>query len=258
MKHIAMIASVRSGTTMLRMIMNSHKDVCGWPEIFLRSNLGLNFTIFEHIAEEDTIEYMRDIKNLDNKYKIYRENMDEVSAGYKVGSKVTVVDVKYGQIVPHRSCDWSGAEYVIDSILSSDCKILHLKRRNAVALEMASRLAELNPYTNYKEPYSVRKITLEPNEFYEAVEFNHRQTEKISGIICKSSDNIEIAYEDIIDERGLFSEKMAKKLSEFFCIDDQFDRNVPTKKASPCPKEAIANYLDVYQRFKGTKFEHMI
>lgn len=258
MKHIAMIASVRSGTTMLRMIMNSHKDVCGWPEIFLRSNSGLNFTIFEHIEEETTIEYMRDIKNLSKKYKIYKENMEKISAAYKTGSKVSVVDIKYGQIIPHRSCDWSGAEYVIDSILSSNCKILHLKRRNAVALEMASRLAELNPYTNYKEPYSVRQITLEPNNFYEAVEIAHRQTEKMSEIICRNSGNIEIAYEDIIDEQGLFSERMAKDLGEFFGINGHFDRNVPTKKASPSPKEAIVNYRDVFRRFKGTEFEHMI
>jgi hypothetical protein len=249
-----MLSRQRSGTTMLRQVMNHHSDIYIYPEVFLA-----NGQFWSFLREED--------RSLPSQSVISRDEIDSLLDDFLsyLSSKapkasVIAIDVKYDQlnIVPSPA---SGS--LLPSILSMALRrrwpILHVVRENHLQVLLSNELARVNTFTGYTQAHKKRSTEIRCDNLLARLEKMEQSVCHARGLLKEFQlQSVEACYEHFA--LGTMPEKLKEyqKITDFFKFSALSEIHEKTIKVSPPLSEGIDNYDDVCSCLNGSQFESLL
>ena len=239
------ICAARTGSTMLRLMLDSHPDVCCHDEVFdkhvIRGFIGLNDRIespLHHmllrIRSKDPVGFLDNYVFSPGPFSI-------------VGAKILYTSLE--------DPEWKS---VFQRILSDhNIKIIHLTRENKlkrfVSHYIAVRITNVKlAFTPDSIPAPVR-VTLSPQECIEDITAAENAEKRFCEYF-KKHQVFEITYEQVLDET---SNKLIE-LQKFLGVAP-VELKKKTLKLNPDNlADIIMNYSELQEIFHGTRYEHYL
>jgi LPS sulfotransferase NodH len=235
-KKFVIVSRGRSGTNLLRSLMNSHSRIVVFGEIFRRhGKIGWNMPGYHpthsqlSIINHNPVQFIE--KHLFRKFPI----------------KISAVGFKLFYYHAHND-EWASLwPYIINN---KDIYIIHFRRENILANQLSLEIAfRTNQWENKSADTASDqiKIALEYqsclNHFMKTREFE-RQTE----IAFKEHSKINVTYEELCDNR----EKVMKQIYDFLSLEYEPVKTNLRKQNTSKLSDKISNYYELKRKFANS------
>jgi LPS sulfotransferase NodH len=236
------VSAARTGSTMLRNMLNSHPDICCHGEVFsmplIRGFVGLRqgekspvLHKMQHLRKSDPLGYLREYVFYPGPFKA-------------IGAKILYDDL----LAP----EW---KVVFDAILADrDLRIVHLFRENRLKRFLShyiTRVTNVHVVTDLKDRPPVEPIWVSPKDCVHDIE-QVEQLENQFRDFFHEHPVFEITYEQIVGNRKL------DELQRFLGLGPATLRTKTVKLNSDKLQDLLKNYGELEQAFRGTKCERYL
>lgn len=231
----------RSGTNYLASSLRSHKGIVAFGELFNTANQ--DRLLWEYPGYESTP------RQLSLRARDVRAFLDSIV--FKPMPRRTRA-VGFKLFYYHaRDNDWSD---IWPHLQAMDIKIVHLKRRNLLALQMSMSLALTTREWSTRQadmPGGERSCVLSYESCLKGFE-TVTQWQEEADRFFSDKDRVDIWYEDLNADYASTIEKIQRFLNV-----EPLPATSPLKKQSKLPlSAAILNYQELKERFAGSRWEH--
>ncbi len=222
------LGTQRSGTSLLKTYLASHKNIKSFGELFHHSK---TIAIKHKYKNQESVSEFLDA--------IYANDEDNLVTGFKLMYDQTV---RYKEIVP-----W---------LIEHKVYCIYIERKNILKLYISKLLAkQTNIWVMRKEPLQqVDKIYIKTSillhELNEIVAEQHH----LQSIRDEFSNNITVYYEDILKEQ----EKTSTQLLEFLSLPVVSLASPLKKINSDDIAKIVINYDELKKVLRGTNYEGML
>ena len=275
-----LLARSRSGTTVFRALLDTHRSIQTFGEIFnegnqnsyyhfLASRVGRNpKLLFPSNSEQNLLDYFEDLK--------------QRGVGIKDSARVFVFDLKYG-LARHLVKPWQiflDPPYIFECLRANDIGVIHLVRRNYLRVHLSNELMQLRDkaYDGMKGKYHIwandTKAKAHLNQVPDKVRIGgdrhvrgqllnffgrmDDETESVRKFFADSENFLEICYEDLFEvqkQTQIFSPKVITDTSTFLGVEEAYQIEPKILKATSQPLEdLIENYEEVARALEGTPY----
>lgn len=254
-----LIARQRSGTGALGSALDQWPDVSYLGEVFHPDHAGSKGNYFTHLLEQVTA----DPKNClpEARDKVLLSFIARLSESAKKNH--IIVDVKYSS-AHHFEGAWHSPLATPALLLlakQSGWKIIHLTRKNHLAVFISGAIAEENSvwHTTDAEQVRIKQVTVDIGKLLRFLELAASEDAFFAKSIAKSQRTLSIDYSELFTEDGGISEKVTKKIADLFKTDPGYGKApVFIKQAPTAMPDAIINFEDVRTALSKTRFAWMI
>lgn len=260
MEYISVIGTQRSGTTVLRSLLDSHPDIKAFGEVFLprhKKQKECFYHFLKNICLED-IEYVVPSPETNSKlFNLYLEYLE----GLTKGSTLISIDCKYnfllGALSLGEDCN-RHKPFLLERMRKNNFHIIHLKRKNVLASLVSSKLSTKNQVwaTNDLSRLKHNTIYLPCENLLSDLKSRVANNLHFSTLLAGKS-TLEINYEDMFNDES-FSSELLNTLAEFLNIPNSFNPEPLYLKMTSPLSEAIENFDEVHRVLSGTEFESML
>ena len=225
---------IRSGSNLLKTLLNSHKNAFCFSEIFSPYCSNVFNGAFKNTEKLNLIR---------DKYPIkFLENM--VFSGYKSDINAVGIKIIYNHFVEF--------ELIKNYLKENNIKIIHLRRKNLLkaflSLKKANKSGIWFSEGKLKENKSIDFIRL---DYEDCLKFFEETSKKIKYFDDFYKNKINIFYEDLIKNR----EFELKKIQVFLGLEVQKLEANLVKQETKSISDSILNYYELKEKFKGSKWE---
>lgn len=249
-----MVARQRSGTGALNNILHNHPDIAPKGEVFHPDEMDRShtsyFSFFKTLIEEDPSLALphRAGQRLDR----YLDFIEQQSP-----KKWILLDVKYRSLGHFNGFWHSAAETpgMITLLKERGLKILHLTRRNSLALWVSGRLAEANKvwHARQADTIAVKKIKLDPDQVQHFLALCRREMMAMRIGLQSYENKIEIDYQRLFAADGGLQNGPKAQIETFFSLSEPIThRTALIKQAPPRVRDAIENLDEITDLLKDT------
>jgi LPS sulfotransferase NodH len=203
---VAMIAIQRSGTHLLREILNSNSRVAMSPEPFNRDTASFCWEKFINALPNDK-QRMCDSEGgmqlLDEFIEALNQDVRHnrrVYGGRKRRQRIVGLDIKYNQLkaVSPAYNDLRLRPFLLDYLRAREARIIHLVRRNLVHTAISAIIANIRKvWQNYDGASIGGPYRISPNELFQYVRWIKEEREAFEGLAGDLSVH-KCYYEDIV------------------------------------------------------------
>ena len=267
----AIVACQRSGTHLLREILNSNPQVAVVAEALLSDAGAGSWYYFLHSLPADRVppSNVTDAASLFDQYmqqvrRDYQQN-HEWFGGPKLSPTLVGLDVKYNQIkcVNPLFTDLRLRPFLLDHFRDRQFRVVHLVRKNLLHQAISLVMSNLRKvWRNYERTKLQGRYRISIDAligYMHWVRAERTEFERLSQDLHVQ----QCAYEDVVDDirhidgAGQFSEKSAALscLADFLQIPNRFHYNQCLPKVLNRPySEFIENYDDVLNAVQDSEF----
>jgi len=231
----------RSGSNFLRSLLNSHSQILVFGELFrFYDSIGWEFPDYDQclqhrrvlsLIQQDPGRFLQE--------QVFRNGPKGISA---VGFKIFYYHAQ-------EDCRKAVWPYLKGQ---RDLKVIHLKRNNTLRMFLSEIKAfQTNRWTNINgekeesDPVSLNYedclgrfiLAEEEKKQFDAYFSNHQK--------------IDVYYENLADDY----EREMKRVQQFLGVNHEIVRPSTYKQSNQALSQAIANYFELKERFKGTRWE---
>lgn len=225
-KEFVIISNPRSGSTHLRLLLNSHPMIESYGEVFMYGFQILKFfiSVFRNIFKKSSLKRVLSFKK------------NSTLCGFKI----LYHQFRYTPLI----------EFIF---LRDDIKVIHILRRNLLRIYISHIIAKkTQQWCSYSET-SLRKISVGCGGVIKELEgLKSRQGKYCEKI--KNNDVIEIYYEDLIKN----TKKVLKDVQKFLGVPVEKLSSNLVKQNPYKISEMVENYDELEETLKGTKYEWML
>lgn len=227
------VASARTGSTLVTRSLNQHGRVVTYGEIMRQADL---FPArFPELGNSEALFRSEPVRFLEE--RIYRKYPQEVSAvGFKIFYSHAPRDTEWGRAV------W---EYLAGQ---PALRVIHLRRRNLLAGHVSrKKAAAADEWIKYSGATQSAAVTLDFDDTLARFEQSQKWEREYEAMFA-GHPLLDLAYEDVSAD---YAGEM-RRVQTFLSLPP---RDIPpaTKKRPPQPlAEQIANYHELKARFAGT------
>jgi hypothetical protein len=238
-----MVCAARTGSTMLRWMLDSHPDICCHGEVF---GSGINLVGINKKLNPPIYQMLNEIKD----QKPVRFLFDFVL--YPGSYKAVGVKIKYEELGLPK---WKAVFNAV--VADRSIRIIHLTRENHLKRYISNYIATHITYVNVifdegQQPV-VQPVTLSPELCIEDIIATEKAENKFREYF-KNHRVFDISYEQLID----IKDKKLNDLQHFLGVTPT-KLQIKTKKViSDNLKDLLANYSDFQSAFIGTRFERYL
>lgn len=240
-----LLCASRTGSTMLRLMLNSHTDITCYGEIYgpnqIRERFLKNDIFLCYIGPQRTGTLLVLIRN---KFPIFFNNRYVVDWN----AKASGFKMLYGHYNNPRFTKLTD-RFADDKEL----KIIHLLRKNHLKRNISQAFKRLELYARNHGLPTVSKIQVDPKHCIEDIEKTKNEEAKFREIFSHH-EYLEIFYEDIINR----TKQEIFKVQRFLNVKPA---NLPVqthKGLSDDLRDLIDNFEDLAKYFKNTKYEKYV
>ncbi|THB65162.1 MAG: hypothetical protein D6E12_13275 [Desulfovibrio sp.] len=234
--HFVIIGSGRSGSTMLKNLLDSHPNAVCFGEVLNLPKIQWDFMDFNQRYNTDDIRRVRDadpVAFLDQVFSLLRDQ------------PVDVVGVK--TLYRHYDYDENFRKLIPFLLGKTGLKVLHNPRRNLFknfcSWELANQRSRNGKSMNAYRPDQVESqasLELNPNKCRKFIIRTRREQDKFVELL-KDLDCMEVAYEDLSANTG----EVMQRVQEFLGLPVQ-PLKLSTYKVRQQPvEEVVANYEEI-------------
>jgi LPS sulfotransferase NodH len=225
----------RSGSNMLRGLLNSHSQITVFGEIF-QNEQSIGWALPGYQQSQRMHEVFRDEPvEFVNKY-VFHRFPPRVKA---VGFKIFYYHAQNARWKPV----WQ------DLQADKDLKIIHIKRRNILKTHLSRKLAMLTDQwvVTAGEKLNAKSLELDYDELVQ--DFSQtRLWEEQADHFFSGHPKLEVIYEDLARDYT----QVMKTVQSFLEVDAETLQPETHRQASQPLSESITNLKDLRQRFQGT------
>jgi LPS sulfotransferase NodH len=229
------LASARTGSTLLTRSLNRHSGIHAYGEILRdQSFFPARFAEFGHsqaLYQSDPAAFLEK--------KVYRKYSPDVAAvGFKIFYSHAGRHTVWGQVV------W---QYLTDQ---DTIKVIHLKRRNLLKAQLSrQKAAGTREWINYSAGNQNHAETLAYDDML--ARFTQTwQSEREYAALFAGHPMLELYYEDL----ATAYENQMSRLQAFLGVTYEAIRPPTRKRPSPRLSEQIANYQELKNQFQGSRW----
>ena len=256
MKYIVVIGTQRSGTTVLRSLIDSHPDVQAFGEVFLYRHAHLKdcyYYFLKHLVEQDpdvVVPGPDASPALFDRYLAYLESL------VPEGTKAIMFDCKYnfldGALVTGDAY-FGQPPFLLRQFRRRDFAIIHCIRLNVLATLVSGHLTAKNQVWATDDLSRIKHTTTELPTENLLRNLEHRRSEQEHYKRLLGGQVLTAVYEDIL-VNGRYSEGFVDALAAHCQLDNRFVAEPKFKKIAPPVSEAIENIDEVRRTLQGTEF----
>ena len=228
----------RTGSTFLRSLLNTHRRIIAWGEIFRDYNaICWDYPLFPQYRSLLSLILSDPIRFLER--KVFKRLPLLISA---VGFKIFYHHAQ--------NESWKPVWTYLRS--QKDLRIIHLKRQNILKTYLSYKKAELtNSWLNMFRPEADNlQILLDYEQCLQTFSYTREQERKYD-LFFADHRKIEVLYENL----SANYHRETKRIQEFLGVDDETVEPVTYKQAAQPLSVAISNYFELKERFSGTPWE---
>lgn len=243
MSSVVLLSTQRSGTNLLRSVLDSHPQVYGaLGEIFHSNHLADPLRFFSFLLEEvktDPALALPGSRIME--FEKYLEFLDR-----KLPDQITILDVKYNSL-HHLDEWWKGKDGLFDVCKRLNIPVIHLIRNNVVRTAVSELIAnQSRVFVVQKgaENAPLEKLRIEPRALLNRIRNLQRTIEMHRKRYSELAGYIEVHYEDLTDPNGAtINEKTFEGLAEFLGVEPTFEKEPRTRKIlRGSLRETLANF----------------
>lgn len=257
MKVGIIFATQRTGTTLLRSIINTHPKVKVYGELFLDKHThmdGSYFTWLKDQISQDTSLAIPSEKNVYTLYTKYLQFLKDISSGYES----LVFDCKYNSSHIFNSSlhDVFDMPNIIKFAMKENLPIFHIQRTNLLANLVSSLLTNANQVwaTEDITRIKVKSVTINTKSLIKNLENREKTNEFYISKLINYPNTIFIKYENMI-ENGKVDKQLLKEISRKLNVSNEFNPVPQILKIQEPLEKSIFNYKDVCKILENTKYE---
>lgn len=266
-----LLASQRTGTNMLKRVMETDPRIFAYPEIFNNASKGArNFPdgityYFKYLEEANRNDPKR--SHPDAAESLVTDYFQLIEVRGKKDGQRALIDIKYNSL-HHANGTWHApmdTPVMLKIIKRHHYPIIHLHRRNLLRTAISHfRASQTSQYALADEKDVKRiKFSIDPVRILNFAEYLHNNREMIRRELQRlDTPCLDIYYEDLFIEGpgSAFNEEEFNRIAGFMGIEDpQFDLTPKTVKFAPKHiADEIENFHDLKKAVRRTRFKKQL
>lgn len=261
MKRCFVLARVRSGTTVLARMLESHPEVCHFGESLNEDNRNGFFDYLEKRVAENPA-----LCRPSHRVPVFHDYLDHCCAHADDDLSVGVFDLKYETFhLVYRH--WQGAGQVPDilrTLVSKGDSVIHLVRRNHLRRMISEYRANASGVYhlagNRQEP-GFDGMYIDPPGLLAQCEALDADYLKVQNHFLPRGGFLQVEYERMFEDGdgARFSDRFAADLATFLGVDDRFSRDTRLRRFSRPPLSTlIHNYDAVAEALRGSRWTYLL
>lgn len=266
-----LLASQRTGTNMLKRVLETDPRVFAYPEVFHNGSAGAS-------RFPEGISYYFDYKQAavskhpkhshpDAAQSLVTDYLKLIEENGKKNDQRVLIDIKYNSL-HHANGTWHApldTPVMLEIFSSHHYPVLHLQRRNLLRGAISHfRAAQTNQYalTDEKDVKRI-KFSVDPVQILNFAEHLHNTREIITRHLqLVGNPCLNLYYEDLFigGPGSILNAEQFNRISEFMGIEvPQFDLNPRTVKFAPKDiADEIENFHDLKKAIRRTRFKKQL
>lgn len=232
------LSSGRTGSNLLRSLLNSHSQIITFGELFRRpSEIGWDYPGYKNKAEDISLIHTNPSEFLET--KLWKKFPKHISA---VGFKIfyTHAQEENWRSVWHHLRD------------QKELKVIHLKRKNIlktyISLKKAQKTGRWRNANNAQEEKVL--LTLDYNDCLNRFTRTRAFEEQFDKFF-EDHQVFQVLYEDLARD----SQREMEHILQFLRIQHEAVRPLIYKQSNQPPSEIISNYSELKEQFKNTPWQ---
>ncbi|MEP6390690.1 MAG: sulfotransferase [Halioglobus sp.] len=255
-----LLASHRSGTTLLRECLGSHSKIESLDEVFVGyRQQPKNFFKFHKVLVKKDANWA--IPEDESQKRLYHEYTSYLRGLYNPGSNL-IVDVKYSHAhrlnkINHRPFD---VPNLLSMVMNSEALIIHLVRKNILEAHISSLVAKKNGSFRAKNRSEVADpvVSVDCTVLLADLERRQKEIEFFDDILRDYPRTLRYEYGDLIGPDGDIDISIVTEISSSLGLDVEFDRTPARQKLALPLEDSITNYDAVRTTLLGTQYAWML
>ena len=256
MKHVVIIGTQRSGTTVLRSALESHPNFAAFGEVFLNRHAHMKDCFYNYLSQQIQLRPEVAIPEKETNERLF-DGYLEYLADLKPNKSVISFYCKYnfvvGALVPGEA-HVDQPPFMLQQFWRRGFKIIHLVRRNLLEVHVSSLLSVANQVWATAEPENLKRtITVPTNNLLSVLNQKLHEQKYFSNLISRR-DAMTVYYEDLFSN-SQFNGDTFHQLAKYCEVDgSQFPVEPAYKKIAAPVGTAIENLDEVKDTLRNTEF----
>lgn len=255
-----LLASHRSGTTLLRECLGTHPKLESLDEVFVgyRQQRQNFFRFYKELVQEDANWA---IPEDTTQKRLYHEYFCYLRGLYSVDTSL-MIDVKYSHA--HRFNKINHRPFDIPNLLSmamgSGSLIIHLVRKNLLETHVSSLVARKNGSFRAKNRSEIEdpRVTVDCTMLVADLKRRQREIAFFDDVLRHYPRSTRYEYSDLIGSDGRIDSSITSEIAGYLNLDAEFDRTPARQKLALPLKDSIINYEAVRTTLAGTHYDWML
>lgn len=248
MRFALLLSTQRSGTNLLRRILNSNPEIdMLFGEIMNPAQMDNPLSFHSFFLEKVTGDPKRCLPG--HRLKLFQNYLKMLEQ--RRPGKIKILDIKYNSL-HHLHGWWSGPrDMVAEFWEENDIPVIHLIRQNIPKTLVSLRAAEqTGVWVSHGQDNkaAAKKVHIDPKQLLEDIELFGKDRAVMCNRYRKLSRYREVFYEELMspEDPGRINEPTFAALADFLGIEPEFEPGAPIKKIiTGGMEDKIENYDEV-------------
>ncbi len=249
-----MLSNQRMGSSMLLKLMASSPEIGCEAEIFATEGYDYDGNFWRYYRDRLAADPDLVVPTFERREALFGDYLKHLAARH--AKPVIMFDIKYDQA---HLLDGSRSPFSRPATLGmarrNGWKVVHLFRRNTLAVWVSHCLAEINPCPaeqTYARPHRNTRVRLDTSMTIDFIAEAERRRDWFAAYLtCFAIPTLDVFYEDLFAD-GHLSSRPVGEIAAFLGVSPDFPARTDTVKASPPPAEAIINIDEIRAALAGT------
>lgn len=261
MKFAAIIATQRTGTTVLRSVIDSHPRVKAFGEVFLDRHEHMKECYYHFLRDKVREDANNCIPSEDRLESLFNAYLDDYLPSLAGDVDMVLFDCKYnflsGALVPG-SLALRQAPFLLTLMRRRGVRLIHLLRENLLATQVSAILSSENRVWATTDLNRIKKrSTVVPLQgLMQNLQARRAEQEHYKALL-RGDDVLTVKYEDLFGGDTVPADLLAR-ISGHLGLSNDFEAAPPLKKIALSVRESIENYDEVAAHLRGTEFADLL
>lgn len=254
----AIIGTQRTGTTVLRSIIDSHPDTYCYGEVFYSRHAHQEDCFYYYLKERVREDINYCVPSRDRNEILLRGYLDRLAELSEYQKRV-VFDCKYDFLCGALETGMrkpSQEPFLASKFREFGVSVIHLTRKNTLAIYVSSLLSMKNRKWATSDPESLKvtSVHVPTDGLLKRLEGREIEMKEMDTILSKNMNILRLSYEDLFDGDAVDDDALVS-ISRHLELPDKFSRTTKLKKMAPPLHIAIENIKDVEDTLRGSGYE---
>ncbi|WP_262689860.1 sulfotransferase [Kordiimonas aestuarii] len=258
--YITVIGTQRSGTTVLRALLEEHANISAFGEVFLGRHAHMKECYYHFLKERVKDDIGLIIPSEQNSVQLFDDYLTYLDTIKSPDSDYLLFDCKYNFLQGALSTgehNWSQAPFLLRQFIRRNFKIIHIVRENVLATYVSSLLSMKNQVWATSDASRIKHRSAEvPTDGLAQTLARRTQEHQHFKQMLARANCLTVIYEKMFDGEN-FAPAFLQETESFLGI-----KGLPKKpsliKIAPPLAQSIENFDEVKKVLTGTEFEALL
>ena len=258
--HITVIGTQRSGTTVLRALLEEHASITAFGEVFLGRHANMKECYYHFLRNRVKDDPELVVPSEATSVRLFDEYLEYLDTLKASDTDFLLFDCKYNFLLGALSTGdqyWNQQPFLLRQFIRRKFKMIHIVRENVLATYVSSLLSVKNQVWATSDASRIKHRTTEVpvDGLVGALRRRRREQDHFKDLLG-STDCLLVKYEEMFDGPD-FAPAFLQEMESYLGITG-LPRTPKLIKIAPPLRESIINLAEVEAALAGSGFEALL